>query len=264
MANTLPVAVKQVMAASGGPAPVTLLEVLTISGNLYAWSDASLFAPSILAANYSGGSGPPAGIHPEAAPMSGESIGRWSPLGSTAMMQFVPWIIKPAVITQYKSTQTDTATISVQNLTGDTIRRDASQIMASQELDGALIYLRIWNLACAYSVLDFQGNIDDVQIAADGDSMDISMQGFAAWAKVPAPREQLGSACGNIYNDGGCFFGCGAPSPTTPCNNDYGTCVSPGKNRFKGIITEWAGSGLSDSQVAQQPPLRLYNPRVAG
>jgi hypothetical protein len=223
MSNPLSVAVKQPMAASGGLAPVSLFELLTIAGALYAWSDATLTAPSIL------------GLSPA---------------------NFVPWIVKAPVFTQYKSTQTATFTVSVQNLSGDTIRRDTAQIFNKQELNAALVYFRIWRIDAEFSIFDFQGNVDDVDIEADGDSMDITGEGSFSWSKIQAPSVQIGPSCGNTFGS----VECGSTAPV-PCNNSYGTCTSV--ERFKGVITEWSGASSNVSQYSQPAPLRLYNPKVA-
>jgi hypothetical protein len=262
MSNTLPTPVKQRMAASGGPAPVSLFEVLTLSMAAYFWSDALVTTSSVLVTagipDPGGGPGP----HPEAAPVGGESVyPLYEPPSSgagPAIATFVPWIIKAPVITQCKSTQASTFRLSIQNLSGNTVQRDASQIFSEHEFYGALIYLRLWRLDCESSLLDFQGNITKVTLNADGDSMDLSGEGSFNWAKVTAPTVQIGATCGNSYNAVGAFSECGAFAGSTPCTNSYGTCQQ--LTRFKGVVTEWSGQQVDYSQYAQPIPLRPYNP----
>ncbi len=266
MANILPVPVKQRIKASGALAPITLIDIQTIQGALFGWSDAQVQAPSVLlAAILSATPTVTPSFNPRA--LMGEAAltpaitpsGLPSPPSNMAYYQ--PWLVTPPVFTQYKSTQTSTATFAIQNITGDTIRRDIEQIFSSHELVGALIYIRIWSMECAYSLFDFQGIVDEADINVSGTTMDVSVEGSYAWMKVPAPREQIGPTCGNIFNNGGSFFACGSTS-ATPCNNDYGTCSS--LNRFNGIVTEYvtSTSTADQTQVAQQAPLRLYNPKV--
>lgn len=237
------------MQASGGPAPITLMEVLTIGNALYFWSDATIAAPSVL---YSG------------AVSGGFGVGTLPrlqrPINFHAGLEigsFLPWILNPLVLTEYKSTQTATFAVSVQNLTGDTVRRDVSRIAATQILVGALVSLRIWQVSSGTAIKSFLGKIESVEVEAGGTQMTISGVGFCAWSAIPAPREDLGVSCGNIFNGGGCFYACGSVAPT-PCTNSYGSCTS--RNRFKGIVTEWVGASQVYSQYAQNPPLRLYNP----
>ena len=257
MQNLLSAPVKQRMAASGGVAAVSLLEVLTLGGTLYGWADVAITAPSILASAYSGN--PPGGFHPQtSAALIGEDKPR-QPTGMIPTLDFLPWILTPPVFTEYKSTQTATATIAIQNLTGDSVRRDVTGIAKANELNGALVFFRIWRMDAETPIFAFQGNIDSARLEPGGPALSLSVEGSYAWAKVAAPREQLGPACSNIFNNNGAFFACGSTS-STPCTNSYGTCSS--LQRFKGVLTEWVGSTLNDIQYAQQSPLRLYNPRT--
>ena len=251
MANVLPAAVKAAMKASGGPAPVSLFELLTTGGALYTWSDASVSAISVLSTPYGGSTV----VRRAQPPLQGEPGVPELPIGNVQPVPFLPWIVKPPVFTEYKSTQTSTFTVSIQNISGDTVRRDAAQIFNNQALLGALVYFRIWRLDCQDSIFDFQGNVDDVDIDAGGDSMDISGEGSFAWSKIQTPSVQIGPSCGNTFGT----IECGSTA-STPCNNSYGTCTS--LERFKGVITEWTGAAISTTQYAQPQPLRLYNPQV--
>ncbi len=247
------------MKASGGPAPVTLMEVLTIGNALYFWSDASIVAPTVLYADAVASGTPSTGLpHPMLAASSPAFI---TMKGSSPIPygSFVPWILAPLVLTEYKSTQTSTFSVTIQNLTGDTVRRDISQIMATQILVGALVYFRIWQVSSSTAIKSFLGKITEVEVEAGGTKMTVSGMGFCAWSAIPAPREDLGVSCGNIFNGSGSFYACGSTS-ATPCTNSYGSCTS--KNRFKGIVTEWIGAVQSFDQYAQPNPLRLYNPAV--
>jgi hypothetical protein len=248
--NSLPIPTKKAMKASGGPAPVTLMEVLTIGNALYCWSDASIVAPSVLYSD-AVASGNPSSTLPH--PMYIQRRGG-NPSGFAT---YSPWILKPLVLTEYKTTQTSTFSVSVQNLTGDTVRRDVSRIMATQVLVGALVYFQIFKVSSATAIKTFLSKIDSVEVEAGGTQMTVSGIGFCAWSAIPAPREDLGVSCGNIFNSNGSFYACGSVS-STPCTNSYGSCTST--NRFKGVVTEWLGAQQVYEQYAQNPPLRLYNP----
>ena len=251
--KTFPQPVKQTTAASGGPAPVSLLEVLTVAGDLFCWSDAAISAPSILAAA-AAPSGPPL-IHPRVPTAPGASASSSGNVIAAGPIAFLPWITKTFSFKEYKSTQTATGSGAIQNLTGDTVRRDTSQIFRAEELYGALVYFRLWRADAESSIFDFQGNIDEAEVEADGTTMSISLEGSFAWSKITVPGVQVGASCGNIF----CSIECGSTA-AIPCNNTYGTCSS--LQRFKGVITQWTGASLSYSQTAQPQPLRLYNPKV--
>ena len=262
MSNPLPIPVKQQMQSSGGPASLTLLDVLTTSGAIYYWSDASILARSAmldaLVASVPQPSSPfpILGAPPLPAPIVEAGRG-----GNADMAQYTAWITSPGKFVTYKSTQTATGTISVQNLSGDSVRRDVAQIVASKILINALVWCRIWNAPCETSYFDFVGTISSVNVQVDGKTMSLSMKSIASLADVLAPREDLSNACGNLFNSNGAFYACGSTAQV-PCVNTYGTCSS--KNRFKGSVTDWAGGQLNLTQIAQPPPLRLYNPKVAG
>ena len=124
-------------------------------------------------------------------------------------------------------------------------------------MTNALVYYRLWSIDCEYSLFDFQGNVDDAEVAADGDSMTLSLEGFCAWSKIKTPLFQIGVGCGLTFGSSQC-----GSTAATPCNNSYGTCSST--NRFNGIVLEWNGAQLDYTQTVQPAPLRLYNPRLAG
>jgi hypothetical protein len=262
MGLSFPAPVKAPMGASGGPAPITLMELVTVAGLAYFWSDATFSAPSVLLEVFSGSGIYGFGPVPQIAGADVNApIPERPPTGTMPTVNFLPGILTPPVITRYKTVKASTATVSIENISGDTIRRTTGQIFAAEELVTALVFLRCFRIDSGFAIDSFMGNVADASIAADGDSLDLSIVGVDNWAQTPAPREQISSTCSSIFNSGGAFYACGSTSDT-PCNNDYGTCSS--LNRFKGVITEWIGSELPQTQVAQSPPLRLYNPRSAG
>ena len=248
MANILPASVKAAMAASGGAAPVSLLEVQSISGTVYYWSDASPSA-SIVLAYGTVGSGDSGGATGDA------EVGNAEPR-DVFSADFSPWIIQPPSFHTYKSSQTATGTVTIQNVSGDSIRRDTSQIFTKQEMMGGLVSYRLWREDCQYALYSFLGTVDDVDINVDGDTMTLSMEGFVNWSKITAPDQQIGVSCPLQFGS----VACGSTS-ATPCNNSYGTCSSI--ERYKGIVLEWNGAALDYTQYAQPAPLRSYNGRTA-
>ena len=226
MAQPFPPAVVARLQASGGSAPVSLFEVQTLSGNTYFWSEAAIAAPSLLA---------------PAVPLT----------------NFVPWLLDGTSFHGYKSTQTRTGRVQVQNLSGDSVRRDASLIFSRQEMVNALVAYRRWLTDCEYATYTFVGSVDDAQIEPDGSSMTLTLEGFTNWSKLAAPSAQTGVSCPLTFGSVECGSTAG-----TPCNNDYGTCSSI--ERFQGILVEWTGASLNPTQYVQPQPLRLFNGRVAG
>ena len=143
--------------ASGGAAGISLLELQTIAGNRYYWSDAKLAAPSELAVF----------DNPVIIRRTAETPNAPPPPN----VQFVPWILTPPSFHSFRSTQTATGTVVIQNVTGDTVRRDAAQIFSQFELLGSLFIYRLWLTDCEFATDVVQGTVDEVVIEADGDSI---------------------------------------------------------------------------------------------
>ena len=238
----LPIALTQRMRAGGGIPPVSLLELQTTSGQRIFWSDKAILAPSVLS-TFDDWTVPGLLFPPGAS----------SPL---PYAQFLPWINTPPTFKRYKSIQTTTGSVEIQNLSGNTVQRDAAQVLARMELTDALALYRLWFTGGEISGYTFQGTVDSVSIQADGKSMTLSLEGMCDWSKIDAPAKDIGVSCPLSFGS----VACGAPSTATPCDNSYGTCSS--RNRFAGIILEWTGSALDYSQTVQPAPLRLVNGRI--
>ncbi len=240
MANPFPAAVKARLAASGSGAAVSLLEVATVTGNRFYWSDAAITAPAAL---------PTVLIA-----TSGVATSYTFKFPQT---NFVPWLVGAGPFRTYRNTTTSSGEVVVQNLSGDTVRRAIALLYASTELIGALVFYRMWLADCEYATFSFMGTIDSVSISADGNSMTLQLESMCNWARLKAPDKQIGVACPLAFG----LVQCGSTSPT-PCNNDYGSCSST--ERFMGIIEEWTGSALNPNQYVQPAQLNLTNTRVAG
>jgi hypothetical protein len=244
MALTFPAAAQRRLAAAGGGAAVSLLEVATIAGARYYWSDADIIAPTALAQQITIGSGPT----------------RSTELTYYAEA-FQPWLLSAGPFKTYRNTTTSTGQVEIQNISGDTVRRDVSRIFSQQAMVGALVYYRTWLADCQFATFSFMGRVDDADIDLDGDdskaSMTLQLESLCCWAKIDAPNQDICSSCQLAFGS----IQCGSTSPT-PCNNDYGSCTSI--ERFMGVVLEWNGAVLNPTQYVTPEPLRLANPRVAG
>jgi hypothetical protein len=242
MAQSFPASVIASLKASGGPAPVSLLDLQSLSGTLYYWSDANITVQPVL----SDIGTPGGGIHPLIVTSA-----------AAGQVAYKPWILKPPSFHTYKSTQTASGVVTIQNVSGNTVQRDVSQIFTRQEMIGCLAYFRIWKVDMGYPLFAFQGKVNDVDIDADGESMTLSIEGFCNWSKIAAPDQQIGVSCPLMFGS----VACGSAS-ATPCQNNYGTCTSV--ERFKGVVLEWNGGSPSYTQYVQPAPLTLFNGRIQG
>jgi hypothetical protein len=205
------------VAASGVCAPIVLVDVLTASGNTYFWSEHKCTWPSAL-------TGEPA--------------------------QYLDWINGPVKFTTHGSTQTDTATIPVQNISGNTVERDAATAFSKTEFSGALVICRIWRGDSEEVLYEFVGNVSNPEI--DESQMELPLEGFGNYSAIIAPAFNIDVTCPLTFGS----VECGSTS-AVPCDQSYGGCLSI--NRFKGVVTQW-DQECPNQQIAQPPPAVFYNP----
>jgi hypothetical protein len=205
------------LAASGGCAPVLLVEVETASGNSYFWSEHKCIWPSILT-----------GI-PE---------------------QFLDWVVGQPKFTLFGSTQTDTASLAVQNISGNTVTRDVATAWSQNEFIGALVVCRLWRGDAESSCFTFIGTVAAAEI--DESRMQLTLEGFGNFSDVAAPAYDIDVTCPLTFGS----VACGSTSPT-PCDLTYGGCSSI--NRFAGVVTQW-DQECPNVQYAQPAPAVFYNP----
>ncbi len=83
-------------AALSGVAPVSLLDVQTVDGDIYYWSDRKL-------------GGIPAAITAD---------------GNATQADYAAWLMNAPTFTFYRSMQTDVGSFNLQNVSGDTLATD--------------------------------------------------------------------------------------------------------------------------------------------
>jgi hypothetical protein len=219
--NTLSPGVINAMKASGGMAPVWLCEVLTAAGNQYFWSEQNLANTSSLLT------------------------------GGTA--NYLGWVVGSPKCTFTGTTQTDTASIAVQNYSGNTVTRDVATYFNDNEFTNALVVLRLWRADAEVALVTFIGNVSDVEL--DDDQMELSIESFGNWSAITAPAYLIGENCPLFFGSAAC----GSTNPT-PCQNTYGTCTSI--ERFAGVIIYWVDGAFTvapTTQIAQPPPVNVQN-----
>lgn len=212
-------------ASSGGVAPFGLLQLLTASGNLYNWSEQKCSADSAFAI----GSGP------------------YVPL------TFLPWLTGQAKFQISGTTQTDTGSISVQNVSGNTVTRDVSTAFSKSEFIGALAIYRLWRADAEQSIFFFMGNVTSAAVSET--QMDLSLEGFGNYSAVTAPFANIDVSCPLSFGSEAC-----ASMSPTPCQQSYGTCTSI--ERFMGVIIQWDSANLIApfTSIAQPAPVVARNP----
>lgn len=209
------------MSSAGGCAPVTLVEVKTVTGNTYFWS---------------------------------EHRSSWnSVIDGTPSNLYLDWLVGAPTFQLYGSTQTSTGSLSVQNLSGNTVQRDVALAYARSEFIGAFVYVRIWRADAETAEFIFTGNIVDADI--DEQTMELTIEGFDNYSTIKAPSYLVDVSCG--LNFGG--IACGSTA-AFPCQQSYGTCTSI--ERFQGVVVQWDfADGIAPLvQIAQPAPAVSFNP----
>jgi len=220
----LPIGVTGPMSASGGCAPVSLCEIRTLSDNTYFLS---------------------------------EQRGVWnSIINSTDGNQYEDWLVGEQRFHLTGTTATDTATLSIQNLSGNTVERDMALAYAKNEFVGAFVYYRLWRADAETAIFTYMGNVSDAEI--DEETMQLDLEGFGNYSAIKAPSYNIDVSCPLFFGS----VACGSTSPT-PCNQSYGDCSSI--ERFAGVVVQWNYSdGIAPLvQIAQPAPAVSYNPARA-
>jgi len=171
---------------------------------------------------------------------------------SPVFVEYLDWLVKTQHFQLFGSTQTDTATLSVQNLSGNTVERDVALAYAKNEFIGAFVYYRLWRADAECAIFQFAGNVVDADI--DEEVMELTLEGFGNYSAIRAPAYAIDVACPLFFGS----IACGSTSPT-PCQQSYGTCTSI--ERFAGALVQWDFSdGVTPLvQIAQPPPVAAAN-----
>lgn len=124
-----------------GIAPAHLLDVLTVNGEIFYWSDRNkIQAPPVLT--------------------QPDTITRGI---------YLPWLVGVPTITQYRSMQTNTGSFAIQNVSGDTLASDLETMLRSTTLEGAQFAYRMWVPGMQRPWLSWYGTLTlDATAVADG------------------------------------------------------------------------------------------------
>lgn len=179
-------------AAAGGSrsrvAPVSLLDVQTVDGDIYYWSDRPLV-------------GMPAAITAD---------------GSAQNVAYEPWLMSAPTFTFYRTMQTDVGSFTLQNVSGDSIARDFEKVTRRSTLEGAFFIYRNWDAGAEFAWLEVHGTLTikgvPSRIAELGSS-----QLFSGQDDTPAGT--YSESCQLVWGE----KRCGATG-NTECLYSYRTC----------------------------------------
>jgi hypothetical protein len=206
----------QIMAARSGPAPICLLDVVTTDGTGYHWANKEIDVTPVLL-----GAAPAAWLAGLANPPANYNT------------HYFPWLLSAAGFQQSRAQTSTTATIVVQNVSGNTLQRDLAGMLTARTFEGALIAFREWNLVAQAAEFEFHGRLTIISTSEDQCTFGAN------------PLFNPNEYDGNPYDYSETCqwrFGspqCGATAANdsgyaTPCDNTYQTCHFV--NRFCGVL----------------------------
>lgn len=212
----------QIMSAKSGAAPVLLLDVLALDGTSYHWSNCAPLPPITP-------------VYPTTLP--GTPPAAW--LAGLAIppadydTYYFPWLLSATGFVQNRAMQSVTATIEVQNVSGNTLQRDLAGLLTARTFEGALFALREYNLTAQAAEFEQHGRLTilsatemECQFGAN-ELFNPNDYDGNPYAYSETCQWQFGSPqCGSTAGNDSAF--------ATPCDNTYTTCHQP--NRFGGDL----------------------------
>ena len=199
----------QIMSARSGPAPICLMDVVALDGTSYHWGNKEIDVPPVYTGTQpawaAGLANPPANYD----------------------THYFPWLLSATGFHHTRSMQSDTATIMVQNVSGNTIQRDLAGLIVATAFEGALFCFREWNLLAKQSEFEQHGRLTILS------STELECQ-FGA-NQLFNPNDYDGNpysyseTCQWRYASPGC-----GDTTNNPCDNTFTTCRQP--NRFFGVL----------------------------
>jgi hypothetical protein len=136
-----PIELVQIMSAHGGSAPVCLLDVVTTDGTSYHWANVEIDVTPVYT-----------GTHPS------WLAGLANPPANYDTHYF-PWLLSASGFQESRAMQSTTATIEIQNVSGNTIQRDLAGLLTARTFEGALFAFREWNLVAQSAEYEQHGRL---------------------------------------------------------------------------------------------------------
>ncbi|GEM_PF-2165655 len=186
-----------VLKARGGFAPVNLLDLYTIAGNYYYWSDLPGVFPVRLGA------------------------------GPTAVYQ--PWVKSCGPFRMTRSLDQDGGIITLQNVSGNSIYRDLALALTSDEFEGALAVYRWWGVTVEQAFYEFDGYVSQPL----GDEQQATLNLVQLFdTSIKNALDVWSEQCTWRYKEDRC----GSVSSQVVCSKSFGDCFVRGAvERHNGV-----------------------------
>jgi hypothetical protein len=207
MRPTLPAVTASRGYAQGGVAPSLLLDVQTPAGTNFFWSDRNLKGiPSVI---------------------------------TGAAANYQAWLLGAGTLNFYPSLQTDTFTLTLQNLSGDVLQSDFERITAKSTLEGSLFVFRYYQVDLGWPWIEMHGTLS----VGSTNRQTVTLNGSDIFGgQDDTPEQQTSESCQLIWGE----TRCGAQG-TQECLYTRSSCQVP--EHFVGIDTSFE-TGMEQSTAA--------------
>jgi hypothetical protein len=181
-----PSQLQQVIGAKTGIAPAHLVDVEDCNGNFYFWANRKITVPCVMG------------------------------VAGTATA-YLPWILSVPQWKFNRSMKTDMGTITMQNISGDTLQRDFERIVRASALDGAMFVYRQWHPDAEWASMEVHGTLS----VNDGDPEIVKLQckQLLDPSADTAPAYTYSEICQWRWSS----LQCGSTA-ALPCQQSYPTC----------------------------------------
>ena len=165
------------MSAKTGIAPIGLLDILAGDGSAYHFGTKPIVMDPMLT-----------GTQPS---WSSRFHRGYSDFGYNETYQ--PWLLTAGPFHFSRSMQADVGSFTIQNISGDSVRRDVSDMLINAAFEGALCVFREWNVEAASVEFEFHGRLTVLGIGEDVVELGTE-QRFNA-SNYQAPPDQYNEKC---------------------------------------------------------------------
>lgn len=218
MPHALPAGMSTEIAKQAGFGEIALLDVQTVDGTNYFWTDSQ------------------------------------SPLGSypgkivAGNQNYLPYVKSSGPFTFGRDFTTDAGDIILQNLSGNTIDRDVASALLSHEFEGALCVLRLWLPLFDDAMLEFHGCL--FEQAPDDDECSFRLVQLSDVAQFNVADDVVSELCTWRYKSAQC----GSTGSAATCPKRFTDCkdaTRAAQERFNGVLNP-----APTNAVTNAPPVK--------
>jgi len=130
---------------------------------------------------------------------------------------YKPWLLDVPQFAFHRSLQTDTGSFLIQNVSGDTLSRDAERLLRASTLEGALFVYRLWQADAEAAWLEIHGMLTVEDVSSDR----ITLKGTSLInaARDDTPLETYSETCQIDWAGRRC-----GSTQSTECSYSFQSC----------------------------------------